>query len=56
MKNNKCLLDHLCYTKIALLEEREELEQPWKQEQLLRDVPSVFPELIEAKYDDSDED
>ncbi|KAJ1413853.1 Zinc finger, RING/FYVE/PHD-type [Sesbania bispinosa] len=36
--------------------EKEELEQPWKQEQLLRHVPSVSPELIEAKYDDSDED
>ncbi|XP_061340413.1 zinc finger CCCH domain-containing protein 19 [Gastrolobium bilobum] len=42
--------------KIALLEEREQLVQPWKQEQLLRHEPSVSPELIEAKYEDSEEE
>ncbi|TKY61342.1 Zinc finger CCCH domain-containing protein 44 [Spatholobus suberectus] len=48
------VLDH---TKIALLEEREKLEQSWKQEQLLRRMPSVSvrPEFIEAQYDDSEE-
>jgi len=46
----------LCSTKVALLDEREELEKPQKQEQLLRQVPSVSPELVEVKYDDSDED
>jgi len=46
----------LCSTKIALLDEREELERPQKQEQLLRCVPSVCPEHVEVKYDDSDED
>jgi hypothetical protein len=46
----------LCYTKIALLDEKEELEQPWKQEKLLRRMPSVFPEHMEVKYGDSDED
>ncbi|KAK2365242.1 zinc finger CCCH domain-containing protein [Trifolium repens] len=49
-----CFLDHLSYTKIALLDESKEPEQ--KQEQLLRCLPSVFPELIEVKHDDSDED
>ncbi|XP_045795017.1 zinc finger CCCH domain-containing protein 19-like [Trifolium pratense] len=42
--------------KIALLDEKEELEQPWKQEKLLRRVPSVSPEHMKVKYDDSDED
>ncbi|KAI5424002.1 hypothetical protein KIW84_030282 [Lathyrus oleraceus] len=41
--------------KIALLDEREELEQEWKQEQLLKRVPSVIPEPMEVKYDDADE-
>ncbi|KAL5061171.1 hypothetical protein RYX36_032775 [Vicia faba] len=41
--------------KIALLDEREELEQQWKQEQLLKRVPSVIPELMEVKYDDSEQ-
>ncbi|KAK2419288.1 zinc finger CCCH domain-containing protein [Trifolium repens] len=36
--------------------EKEELEQPWKQEKLLRRMPSVFPEHMEVKYGDSDED
>ncbi|XP_058740607.1 uncharacterized protein LOC131612876 [Vicia villosa] len=40
--------------KIALLDEREELEQPWKQEQLLKRVPTVVPEFMEVKYDDAD--
>ncbi|XP_020239213.1 zinc finger CCCH domain-containing protein 44 [Cajanus cajan] len=42
--------------KIALLEEKEELEKPSKQEQLLRHMPSVRAELIDAKYDDSEDD
>jgi len=46
----------LCCTKIALLNEREELEQPQKLEQLLRRVPSVFPELMGGKHNDSDEE
>ncbi|KAK7397347.1 hypothetical protein VNO78_18516 [Psophocarpus tetragonolobus] len=50
----KLFLDFLWYTKIALLEEKEKLEQSWKQEELLRREPSVRAELIEAKYDDSE--
>ncbi|CAJ1961150.1 unnamed protein product [Sphenostylis stenocarpa] len=49
------LLNCLCYTKIALLEERERLEQSWKQDQLLRNVPTVRAELLEAEYDDSED-
>ena len=46
----------MCCTKIALLNEREELEQPQKLEQLLRRVPSVSPELMEVMHNDSDEE
>ncbi|QHO45570.1 uncharacterized protein At5g08430 [Arachis hypogaea] len=31
--------------KFALLDEREKLQQPWKQEELLKRVPSVVPEF-----------
>ncbi|XP_027933417.1 zinc finger CCCH domain-containing protein 19-like [Vigna unguiculata] len=41
--------------KIALLEERERLEQLWKQEQLIKSVPSVRAELVEAKCGDSED-
>lgn len=47
----------MCFTKIELLEEKEQLEQSWKQGEPLKSKPSVRPELIEAKYDeDSEED
>lgn len=46
----------MCCTKIALLNEREELEQPQKLKQLLRRVPSVSPELMEVMHNDSDEE
>lgn len=46
----------MLYTKIAKLEEKEELEKPEKVEELLSRMPEVFPEFMEVKYDDSDED
>jgi hypothetical protein len=46
----------LCCTKIALLNEKEELERPQKLEQLLRRIPSVSPELMEVMHNDSDEE
>ncbi|KAL9320408.1 hypothetical protein ACSQ67_012247 [Phaseolus vulgaris] len=56
-KNDRLyLLNCFCYTKIALLEERERLEQSWKQEQLLKSVPSVRAELIESKCGDSEDE
>lgn len=50
------LLNCFCHTKIALLEERERLEKSWKQEQLLKSVPSVRAELVEAKCGDSEDE
>ncbi|KAL2345826.1 hypothetical protein Fmac_007111 [Flemingia macrophylla] len=56
----KCLHEkignRLVHLQNQIEQEKEELEKPSKQEQLLRRVPSVRPELIEAKYDDSDDD
>jgi len=48
-------LNCFCHTKIELLEEREVLEQPWKQEQLLKRVPSVRAELLDSE-DDQDKE
>ena len=42
-------LNCFCHTKIELLEEREVLEQPWKQEQLLKRVPLVRAELLDSE-------
>ncbi|XP_057440728.1 uncharacterized protein At5g08430-like [Lotus japonicus] len=42
--------------KMKLIDERENLKKPCTQEKLLKSVPSVSPELIEAKYIESDED
>lgn len=41
---------------MKLIDERENLKKPCTQEKLLKSVPSVSPELIEAKYIESDED
>jgi len=50
------LLDCFCHTKIELLEEREVLEQPWKQEELLKRVPLVRAELLQTKHYDSEDE
>ncbi|XP_016205373.1 uncharacterized protein At5g08430 [Arachis ipaensis] len=41
--------------KFALLDEREELQQPWKQEELLKRVPSVSPEFTTEPHNDPEE-
>ncbi|QCD77604.1 hypothetical protein DEO72_LG1g1231 [Vigna unguiculata] len=43
------------YPFIFYMEERERLEQLWKQEQLIKSVPSVRAELVEAKCGDSED-